>query len=247
MKIGINGRFLTHPYTGIGQYTKHLFLTLARQNPDTRFILVTPENVGIETPQNMEISTVRENFPGTAGMRKTYWEQCQVPSFLKRKKVDLFHFPYPANPWRKLDKSVVVTVHDVIPWSEKAYRRQLSTRIYQNQCREALKHADHIFTVSEATKIELMGLDPFLPEEKISVACNAPDPIFFLPLEENQKKSVLKKYGINPERKYIFYIGGFDERKNVELLADVFLNYIAPHYEIDLVLTGGKSIRSSLY
>ncbi len=265
MKIGVNGRFLTKPYTGIGKYTQYLFLTLARQNPEAHFILVTPENVHIENPPNMEIFTVREKFPGTAGMRKTYWEQYQVPSFLKHKKVDLFHFPYPANPWRKLNQPVIVTVHDTIPWVLKTYRSSFTTRLYQDQCLKALKYADHIFTVSQTTKTELQELYKPCPKQKISISYNAPANAFFVPLvvappgrgdnfltspsgssKEEQKKLILKKYGINTARPYIFYIGGFDERKNVESLVNTFLNDIAPHYEVDLVLAGGKSAPSAI-
>lgn len=250
MKIGVNARFLTKPFTGIGQHTRYLFAALAQQNPQDHFLMVTPENlpehVQSSMPKNVEIIVIPEKFPGTAGMRKTYWEQKQVPAFFLQNQVDLAHFPYPSNPWRGFSKPTCVTVHDTIPWTLPAYRKSLASKLYHDRCKNAVKKADHIFTVSKASQKEIEEICS-VPSEKISISSNAPAPVFFQKLPEDQKKSVLQKYGLDPLRPYFFYIGGFDERKNVHAILKVFHEKIAPLFDIDLVLAGGKSLQSGLY
>ena len=93
MIIGVNARFLTKPYTGIGQHTHNLFDELAKQNPNDEFILVTPEKPEgyehFDIYKNLEIVVLPEKMIGTAGMKKTYWEQVQVPNFLLKQGAEV--------------------------------------------------------------------------------------------------------------------------------------------------------------
>ena len=246
MKIGINARFLTKPYTGIGQHTKYLFSALAETHPEIRLVMVVPEEIDVHMPGNVEICVLKENFFGTAGMRKTYWEQRQVPRFLLQKQVDLVHFPYPSNPWNAFAKPVAVTVHDTIPWTSEIYRRSISTRLYQDTCRFAVKKADHVFTVSHVSEEEIIRLCS-VPKEKISISFNAPAPMFFNNFSEEQKAGILQKYGVDPKRPFFFYIGGYDHRKNVQTLVSVFESAVAPNFGVDLVMAGGKNVDDILY
>lgn len=253
MKIGVNARFLNHPYTGIGQYTRYLFQALAKQNPDVQFLMVVPASAPIEfkLPENAHIIVLPEKFPGSSGMRKTYWEQFQLPQFFAKHNVDLVHFPYPANPWNPRARNgantpMVVTVHDTIPWVMPEYRRSFSTRLYQDRCKNALKLANRILTVSEASKFNVMETCK-IPESKIKVIYNGVAPQFLKKIPAADRNKIIQKYGINPNRPFFLYTGGYDERKNVRMLIDVFIQKIAPHHEIDLVLAGGKSLQAKLY
>lgn len=246
MIIGASGRFLAKPFTGIGQHTRFLFTALAKVLPSLKIIMVTHEPVSVEMPPNVHIEVLKENFPGTAGMRKTYWEQRQVPRFLKERQVDLAHFPYPCNPWTGFEKPVCVTVHDAIPWLSEAYRRSVTTRLYQDSCRFAVKKADHVFTVSEASKYDVAALC-HIEESKISLSYNAPAPQFFMKIDADERAKVLAKYGLNPARRYFFYVGGYDERKNVPMILQAFEKFVAARHDIDLVLAGGKAVNDPLY
>ncbi len=234
------------PYTGIGQHTKYLFGAMASLYPDLQILMVTPEPVDVPMPSNVEITVLPENFPGTGGMRKTYWEQRQVPQFFKTKEVDLVHFPYPCNPWNGFGKPVVVTVHDVIPWESAAYRRSMTTRLYQDSCRFAVKKADHIFSVSLASRADVARMCK-VPESKISLSYNAPAPDFSNKISEEERLKILQKYHIDPSRRFFLYVGGYDQRKNVETLVRVFKASVGPFYDVDLVLAGGKSVEDPLY
>ena len=161
--------------------------------------------------QNLEIAVIPEKFPGTAGMKKTYWEQVQLPAFFKARKVEAAYFPYPSNPWKGFSKPVVVTVHDTIPWTMPEYRKSVSTRLYQDRCRNAVSKADRVITVSESSKFEIMECCG-VSGEKISVVYNAPAPHFAARASLERKKIILKKYGI--EEKDIPAVCSITENKN---------------------------------
>jgi|GEM_PF-969104 len=280
MKIAINGRFLTKPHTGIGVYTRQLFSAFARLYPESEIVMFTPGDAqsgghgstGVDSnaaagnapafnfPPNIKIVTVPEKFPGTGGMKKTFWEQVQVPAAIAKTNPDIAHFPYPSNPWRgrigargsttsqpgARKAPVVVTVHDVIPWTLSAYRKSVSTRLYQERCRRAVAKADLVITVSQSSKNEIIRICN-VPEENIIVIPNAPAPEFFCRFTATEAAPVLQKYGINPLRKYFLYSGGYDPRKNVPMVVKTWLEKIARFHEVDLVLAGGKSHESGIY
>lgn len=250
MKIGVNGRFLLKPETGIGRYTKHLFASIAAVSSDIELIIVTPAKTGtiseFEDFKNISIVELPEKPIPSAGLKKTYWEQVQVPSYLKKRKVDLIHFPYPSNPWYKFDIPVIVTVHDTIPWTEEEYRRSFLTRLYQDKCRNAVKNAGHIFCVSESSKKDVINVCG-VESEKISVTYNAVSQNFLSKVPEQTKINILKKYGIDPAVPFLFYMGGYDKRKNVKFLVDTYMNYIAPYHMVNFVLGGGKILNDKLY
>lgn len=246
MNIGVNARFLTKPFTGIGRYTKALFTTLALEHPNDTFVLVSHEDVVGDFPENIEMVVLPERFHGSGGMKKTYWEQVQLPAFFKKYGVDVVHYPYPSNPWRKFTIPVIVTVHDTIPWVLSEYRERFSTRLYQDHCLKALKFADIISTVSFSTQKDLLALNRGF-EKKIFVAENGMDADYKKNIPDEEVRRVLEKYGIDAVRPYFFYLGGYDARKNVSFLVNAFVSSIASDFEVDLVLAGGKILQGKLY
>lgn len=249
MKIGINGLFLLKPHTGIGRYTRDLFLEAARNHPDSRFVFVVPDvppapyRWGFE---NVEITVLPELGRGPAGFKKTFWEQVQVPRYFKKINADLVHFPYPCNPWFKSPFPTVVTVHDTIPWTLPEYRKSLLTRLYQDRCKNAVKKADKVLCVSEWAKKEVAEVCK-TNAEKITVIYNAVTESFTQKIPEDEKKAVLKKYGLDSKNPFFLYVGGYDARKNVKKMVKVFLTEIAPEFAVDFVLAGGKCLESKLY
>lgn len=236
MKIGVNAKFLTKPYTGIAQYTRNLFAHLAKIDKKNRYILVVPEKVdGMKFPKNISIKILPENHIGSAGMRKTWWEQVTVPKYFKKNKFEVAFFPYPCNPWandwKKNKIKTIVTVHDCIPWMLKEYRKGFLSRMYHYQTKKAVKNADIVFTVSKASKediVKVCGVN----NKKVHVVYNDADDIFKKPISE---KLNLKKHG------FFLYVGGYDVRKNVKYLVDEYDS------KLPLVLAGGALFKNKLY
>ena len=149
---------------------------------------------------------------------------------MERFEVDVAHFLYPSNPRRKLPMPTIVTVHDVIPWRLKAYRKRMRSKMYHFNARLALKKADHIITVSKFSKSEIVKYLK-IKEKNISVISLAP------PISE--EKVSCPDFSLR--RDYLLYVGGYDDRKNVPRLIKAYQKHVAPFYAIDLILVGGKN------
>ncbi|MFH0820841.1 MAG: glycosyltransferase family 1 protein [Candidatus Peregrinibacteria bacterium] len=229
MKIGINARFLTHPYTGIGQYTRYLLQALGQADLKNEYFLFTPELVEVDLPDHFHQIRIREAASYSPGWAKAHWEHTLVPQEMKKEKMDLAHFFYPSNPWVRLSIPTVVTVHDAIPWRLPAYRQRLRSKLYHFYTRLALKKADHLITPSQFSKQEIHHLFK-IQDKNITVIPHG------LPMYS----TLLKPPAVPLRRDFLLYVGGYDDRKNVPRLMEAFLKHVANTHAVDLILVGGK-------
>ncbi len=239
MKIGVNARLLCKPYTGIGQWTSNMFGELAKISKD-EFVLVVPEKVNVSFPENVKVVVLSERKRGTLGMRKTWWEQVQVPEFFQKEKVDVAIFSYPCNPWTrdfyKKGIKTVVVAHDTIPWTMREYRRGVLSKMYHGQTRRAVRRADIVMTVSETSKKEIVEICK-VPSENVFVIYNDAAEVY----KKNADDRMLKEFKLK-KRKYLIYCGGYDARKNVEELRKEYSKFARKHKDIALVMVGGENI-----
>lgn len=260
MKIGVNARLLTKPFTGIGQYTRHLLAELAKIDPKNEYILVVPEKVEIKFPKNVRVVVLPEIGKGGAGVRKTWWEQIAVPKFFEKEKVEMAVFTYPANPWAeswyKKGIKTIVTVHDCIPWTEKNYRPGVLSSLYHGQTKKAVQKADMVLTVSQHSQKEIERVCKVAPE-KIKVIYNDANSEFKKAISDAEIERVLSTHGLKRNR-YFIYCGGYDQRKNVGRLIEEYGRFTeenegggkngrAQKEAIDLVLVGGKLFENKFY
>jgi glycosyltransferase involved in cell wall biosynthesis len=247
LKIGVNGRFLTKPFTGIGRYTINLFANLARQHDDLEIFIVTPEE-----PANWVIRTLGPKvrivvLPEigllrkiNAGLSKSVWEKILLGNFFRKQKVDLIHLPYPGL-FKPGDVPVVMTLHDTFPWTMEEYRnRNFLSGLYNGWTLKTARSADCLLAVSDWSRQEILKLGGF-EENKVKVVANACE---FGGVVKDE--AVLKRFGLK-EGQYLFYMGGYDRRKNVQRLVTIFEEYISPRSECKLVLGGGSVLKNNLF
>lgn len=243
MKIGINGRFLTEPHTGIGTYTYNLLQALGKIDKRNTYLIATPARPKrrIRLPKNFKIHVIREKPLGISGIKKLHWERSQITRFFKKNDISLIHHMYPV-PLKKLKTPQIVTVHDIIPWIMPEYNRKLKSSIYLGMIARTLKRAARIIAVSKETQKDVSSYFK-IQKTHIEITHLAPAEIF-------GKKSAARGPLHSPshgDKPFILYAGGYDERKNVNTLVEAFQEKIAPHFEIDLILIGGKVRESELY
>jgi len=257
MKIVVNARPLFKPFTGMGQYTKYIFFELSKKFPNNEYLLLVNEDLAESYkdffPKNVEILYVAEKNIGSAGMKKTWWEQVSVPEIMLKNKADIAYFTYPANPWdksfyKKLKTSV--TVHDAITWRDKEYSNRLVSKIYHSKTRKSLKYADLIMTVSKNSKCDIAKYSD-ISEDRIKVVYNDAGYEYKVKKSPGFIEKVLKKYNLK-RQKYFIYCGGFDLRKNVQTLIKEYKSYLkmAKENGLDpckLVIVGSKIFDSELY
>lgn len=236
MKIGLNARFLMHPYTGIGKYTFELVRALSKIDEENEYLLFVPEPVDVELPENFQQIRLPEKHRFSGSVAKAHWEHTLLPDEMEKLNIDLAHFLYPSNPLKKLSIPTIVTVHDAIPWVLPEYRQKIRSKAYHSYAKQALKNADHLISVSEFSKQEIHGQLKKLSEERITVIHEGP----------SSKQSSLMP-DIPLRKRFLLYVGGYDHRKNVPLLMEAYQKHIANHNEIDLVLVGAAGLGLEIF
>ncbi len=229
MRIGFNAFFLDRPETGSGQYTRNLLETLAKVDPTNEYLLISP---GPSHP----IPNIQYPISNWA---KLWFEQISFPRACRH--LDLAHVPYFAPPLFPTVPTVV-TIHDLIPLILPAYRGSPLIRWYTRLVAVAARRAKAIITVSQASQRDIVRY-LHVPPERVHVTYEAASEAF-QPLEdETQLAAIRQKYGL-PER-YLLYLGGFDQRKNVPVLLRAFALLARRQSQARLVIAGQLPTRDS--
>jgi len=241
MKIGINASFVRKPDVGMGQvainFLENLFLIA---NPEDTFFLYLEEDLDLDLPNNFHKRITKTFYKRDDLVKKTYWEKYLLPRAAKRDKCDVFFSLYQsASVMGKIPHLMLVhdTIVKIFPW----YLNNSRKIFYYKRVDKAIKKASKIMTVSKHSRVDVARLYNKQANDIVVNYIDC-DPIFKSNITLDQAENVLRKFNLKP-KEYIFYVGGFDMRKNMSglihsyaLLWDSYQNKAdCP----DLVLAGG--------
>lgn len=156
------------------------------------------------------------------------------------KKVDLTIFPNFAT-WPSVKSKVIATVvHDLtyLYFPEAVEEKNLAH--LHRVVPRTIKKADFIITVSESVKAEIVK-EFNISAEKCIVTPIPPHTSFLNDINQSQMDTVKEKYSIPLDKKYIYFIGNLEPRKNLKTLIEAYC--LLPKEikdEYYLVLAGGK-------
>ncbi len=235
MKIAIEARPIKWSYgTGIGNYTFSMIEKLHELDKENQYTFLWPD-------ENPVPYIPFKNFYSFYALPKDdEREEVEIPLWLSMEKADIFHLP--QNGFR-IPKSktckIIVTIHDLIPYFLPEMVRPSFLKRFTREMPEIVERADHILTVSQFSKediVKLFGIQP----KKISVVYSAPTAAY----QPLPKRPILKylgeKYGI--KKTYILYAGGLNPRKNVSELIYAYSKIFRElHGFQQLVILGGNS------
>ncbi len=220
MKIGINALFFQYPATGSGQYMIHLLAALAQADTQNDYVLLGPQPVDGQNNSTFpyEVQAVPGIVGGNENIQKVVWEQITGPAAAHKAGVDIFHVPYFAPPLLPRTPTVV-TIHDVIPMRLPAYQPDTKVKAYMRLVASAAHKATMVITVSQHAKQDMVDALK-LPAERIRVIYEAAGDEYRPVTDAATLARVRAKYGLG--ERYIFYLGGLDQRKNVPQLVRAF-------------------------
>jgi glycosyltransferase involved in cell wall biosynthesis len=240
MRIVLNGWFTNQPHTGSGQYTLQLLRQLPRVAPQHEYALVVPHKNSFEiidvtavTDFQLLISNIKSP---TSNFRKLLFEQSIMPRAARAYEADVLHVPYWAPPLRS-SVPIVVTIHDIIPLILPQYRGGALVRAYTELVSAAARGATLILTDSDASQGDIIE-HLRLSADRVRTIYLAADPEFTDHLDPIDTMALRKNYELPDE--YVLYLGGFDARKNVETLLQVYTwvqDVLGENYP--LVIAGG--------
>ena len=166
---------------------------------------------------------------------KFWWEQWQIMRQAKKYHCQFIHHFYPTVSIFFHSFPQIVSIHDAIPWQFPEYNYSFLARLLRKFIKWSVRFADMVVTVSETSQEEIIKTFLISPD-KITTVYNGYQKIFDKKLTINQIERILMKYKI--KKPYIFYLGGFDVRKNVRRLVLAFAK-ISRQAQINLVIAGG--------
>jgi glycosyltransferase involved in cell wall biosynthesis len=246
MRIGINASFLRKPDTGIGQVTGGFVKELIKiHSAKDEYFLYLEKDVDFKLPKNFRKRVFLPKIWRRDDLiRKIWWEKFLLPRKIKRDKCDVFISLYQCPTFLQKNIKHKMLVHDLIPKIFPDYLDNWRKKSYFFLSNKAIRDADEIFTVSEWSKKDIHKFLK-IPDEKIKVAYPSVGKEFFEKSNHEKDNEILEKYGIFG--RYLFYVGGFDFRKNVSGLLRAFKTIIEKPEcsDVKLVLGGEDKSRFS--
>ena len=222
MKIAINALFLRATTSGSGQYLVHLLKALAETDQHNEYVLLGPRPLQQESNAPHRFPYQVKPVPSFAGrnenIEKLVWEQFTGPAVAHKVGADLFHVPYFAGPLVPRTPTVV-TIHDVIPLRLPLYRAGSRVGAYMRLVARAAHSATLIITISQHARQDIVDALK-LPPERIRVIYEAAGEEYRPITDPAVLAAARARYGVG--ERYILYLGGLDQRKNVPWLVRAF-------------------------
>jgi len=245
MKIGYDAKRVFHNWRGLGNYSRDLITGLEKYYPNNEYKLFSMD---FHDPKALEFSKNNPNLevikPQTFFSRlfPSLW-RTNYSKYFDDYQLDIFHGLSHELPKKRSNSKtkLVVTIHDLIFIRYPNYFPAVDRKVYMAKVKYACKVSDLIIAICEQTKSDLIEILN-VPENKIRVAYQSCNPIFFKTLEDHVIQSVLKKYNIDEE--YFLFVGAFEQRKNILTLIEAY-NHFGKSKK--LVLVGrGKSYKQEM-
>jgi glycosyltransferase involved in cell wall biosynthesis len=234
MKIAIDAR-KWRDY-GIGTYVRNLVRHLAHLDRETTYFLLC------DRADEAVLRDLAENFVPVVDDSTGYGvrEHVSIPRKLQKRGVDLFHSPHYVLPLLCRRKSVV-TIHDCIHLLFPEYLpTRLAYRYAKFMMGSAVGRSRLVFTVSEASRRDILQFYPDADADRIQVVPNAIDETMLADPGEEEMERVKERYQIRG--RFVLYAGNIKPHKNLDRLIAAFglLKQRGGHEDVKLLIIGDE-------
>ena len=206
-----------------------------RRMPEAEFVIYEPLDcsVGKWFDGAANVSVQRTSLPSVGRIHRfvegiRYWDNA-----LSTQQFNLFevaNLPLVKAPTGR----TLLTIHDIRGiYIESGLFERTAYRVFFEK---SLKSADHVITVSEAMRDEILSLYPGVP---ISVIYNGLDAHNYDEILENNMTEVRQKYALPEE--FILAVGHFEKRKNYLRLVEAIARLRDRGRPCSLVIVGNNS------
>lgn len=211
ISLGIDAKRAFRNNVGLGNYSRNLIHNLEKSSFES-IGLYSPkgpnqENLKFQQKLNKSQTIVPE------GLDSLFWRDLKLSGVLEKNKIQLFHGLSHTLPYKLKCKSVV-TMHDLIFLKHPEYFSLADRISYKLRFKYAAQSSDHIISISEHTKRDLVELLK-VPEEKITVTYQPCSENFFVKHIDDACRSLInEKFNIS-KKPFLLYVGTIEKRKNL--------------------------------
>ena len=239
-RIGLDARFLTETYPGIARYVYNLACGLGEIESEDDILLLVPRKPIPGRYDSGALERSGLHLHRSSVPPRSLREQTHLARFARRSSLDLFHSPF----WwtsHMIGCPLAVTLYDLTPLVVRRTLRSRSARLaFLSAIRRVAKKAELVFTLTEASRLEILGRLPIEPE-RVVVTPAAPDPRF-LPAPKSAVSKLRSRLGL--AEPYALFIGTNKPHKNLLRLIEAW-SRIESEGESDcrLVVAGAWDLR----
>jgi glycosyltransferase involved in cell wall biosynthesis len=233
--IGLNATCLNDRPSGAKQRFVGIYRGLIKSFPNARFIIYEPKDSSISSwfINSENITYIRTPIPSEGRLIKFIVGLLYFQIEFRKKRFDFFegfHLPF----FKPLSGVKLLTIHDIrgmLPSSK------LSEKIlHKLSLAKAIKDSDHIITVSETMRKEIIK---FFPKVSLSVIYNGINFYNRSIIYQQNLSEFKEKYNI--DGKFILAVGHIESRKNYARLIESFFILKNKGYDHKLIIIGNDS------
>jgi len=229
MKIGVDACCWSNK-RGFGRFTRELLEALVAEDGENEYLFFvdreTAETDGFPTRvqkivAQTEFSPTQAASADGSRSAKDLWAMSRE---VLRHKIDIFFSPAVYSYFPIFNRTkIIVTLHDVIAdhHPELIFPNKKSQMFWKLKQNIAIRQAHLILTVSEHSKEQIIEYFR-LPESRLRVIMEAARAVFTVLPHDEQMNETLRRHNLEPDEKFLLYVGGISPHKNLNTLIDAF-------------------------
>jgi glycosyltransferase involved in cell wall biosynthesis len=148
---------------------------------------------------------------------------------------EIMHWTYPL-PVRLRGSKNIYTLHDLVPL-RLPYATLDDKRYYHRLVRQCVAEGDHICTVSEASRADILQHFPTSPDKVTNCYQASPVPDEVIASNPDEDARIIEGMFGLPRNGYLLFFGALDPKKNLDRIIDAYLTSGA---EIPLVVVSAR-------
>ena len=215
--------------------------TLTEFRPENRYLLFSPSTGDpslykrLLSNRSVRLITPHRALAFAGG---NLWRNFSVASRCRTEHVDLFHGltnELPIGLYNAQRIGTVVTMHDLAFIRYPQFYKPIDRLLYRKKYGASARHADHVITVSDQTRrdvIDIFGIE----EERVTTVYQGCSEAFAAVTSEDV---VVARQALNLPERYILFVGSIEERKNLALIVEALAQL--QDKDIHLVAVGRKT------
>jgi alpha-1,3-rhamnosyl/mannosyltransferase len=211
MRVLVDLRPVHAGLTGIGRYAANLYLSLTQVMGSLAVEAISSRS-GVEYLGPLASTPIRVIPDGN-----TEWGQLVLPDLIRELKAEIYHSPLFVLPSVRVCP-YLCTIHDVTPLVRPDLTPPTFMQFFERHIAHAVRVADHIVTVSESSRRDILRHLGVAPERVTAI--HEPVSPLFTPKTPESSRGVLDNLGLKPG--FILSVGAVDRRKNLDGLLQAY-------------------------